>query len=55
MNGEEPNVLAVISAGVPAQIELDGAMVGFATGNELDVIVIGQDVELTPPVVATTL
>ena len=42
-------------AGVPAQIELEGAIVGLDKGNELEVMVIGQDVELPPPFVAITL
>ena len=40
---------------MPAHIALDGAIVGLATGKELEVIVIGQDVEALPLVVATTL
>ena len=50
-----PYVFAVIIAGVPAQIAFEGAMTGLDTGNEFEVIVIGHEVELTPPVVATTL
>ena len=47
-------MFAVNVAGVPAQIELEGAMETFEIGNELDVIVIGQEVVVFPPVVATT-
>ena len=39
---------------MPAQIELVGAILTFATGSELEVIVIGQEVEELPPVVAIT-
>ena len=42
-------------AGVPAHIELEGAIVIFDTGNEFDVMVIGQEVVALPQVVATTL
>ena len=42
-------------AGVPAQIKLEGSIVGLDTGKELEVMVIGHDVELPAPFVAITL